>query len=103
MKQPMQPLLEVSHLTMRFGGVVAIDDFSMTVRPHEITSVIGPNGAGKTTLFSCLTGFYRPTAGSVTLQHPEHGAMRLESMPSHEVTRAGRIVRTFQTSACFRR
>jgi branched-chain amino acid transport system ATP-binding protein len=101
MNHPVQPLLEVSHLTMRFGGVVAIDDFSMTVRPREITSIIGPNGAGKTTLFSCLTGFYRPTAGSVTLQHPEHGAMRLESMPSHELTRTGRIVRTFQNIRLF--
>jgi len=101
MNHPVRPLLEVSHLTMRFGGVVAIDDFSMTVRPREITSIIGPNGAGKTTLFSCLTGFYRPTAGSVTLQHPEHGAMRLESMPGHELTRTARIVRTFQNIRLF--
>jgi len=101
MNQPVQPLLEVSHLTMRFGGVVAIDDFSMTVRAREITSIIGPNGAGKTTLFSCLTGFYRPTAGSVTLQHPERGAMRLENKPNHELTRTGRIVRTFQNIRLF--
>jgi branched-chain amino acid transport system ATP-binding protein len=97
----MQALLEVSHLTMRFGGVVAIDDFSMTIQPREITSIIGPNGAGKTTLFNCLTGFYRPTAGSITLQHPQRGPMRLERMPSHELARSGRIVRTFQNIRLF--
>ncbi len=94
-------LLEVDSLTMRFGGVVAIDDLSMTVQAREITSIIGPNGAGKTTLFNCLTGFYRPTSGKVTMQHPVHGAMRLERMPSHELARDAQILRTFQNIRLF--
>ena len=101
MSHATQALLEVNQLTLRFGGVVAIDDFTMTIRPREITSIIGPNGAGKTTLFNCLTGFYRPTAGSITLQHPQHGPMSLERMPSHELARSGRIVRTFQNIRLF--
>ena len=57
------PLLQVEHLTMRFGGLVAVDDLSFTARDREITAIIGPNGAGKTTVFNCLTGFYRPDVG----------------------------------------
>ena len=96
-------LLEVSHLTMRFGGVTAIDDLSMAVRSREITSIIGPNVAGKTTLFNCLTGFYRPTSGSITMQHPLHGAMRLERLPSHELARQAQVLRTFQNIRLFPR
>ena len=62
------PLLEVEHLTMRFGGLVAVDDVSFAARPREITAIIGPNGAGKTTVFNCLTGFYRPTVGRLALR-----------------------------------
>ena len=57
------PLIEVEHLTMRFGGLVAVDDVSFAARPREITAIIGPNGAGKTTVFNCITGFYKPTVG----------------------------------------
>ena len=57
------PLIEVEHLTMRFGGLVAVDDVSFIGRPREITAIIGPNGAGKTTVFNCITGFYKPTVG----------------------------------------
>jgi len=94
-------LLEVSHLTMRFGGVTAIDDLSMSVQAREITSIIGPNGAGKTTLFNCLTGFYRPTSGTVTMRHPRHGALQLECRPSHELARDAQILRTFQNVRLF--
>ena len=62
------PLIEVEHLTMRFGGLIAIDDVSFTARPREITAIIGPNGAGKTTVFNCITGFYKPTVGRLTLR-----------------------------------
>ncbi|HZJ12462.1 MAG TPA: ATP-binding cassette domain-containing protein, partial [Methyloceanibacter sp.] len=55
------PVLIVEHLTMRFGGLVAIDDVSFQVGRHDITALIGPNGAGKTTVFNCITGFYKPT------------------------------------------
>src|SRR5690606_2912653 len=64
------PLLEVEHLTMRFGGLVAVDDLSFTAYAGEITAIIGPNGAGKTTVFNCLTGFYPPSTGQLTLHHP---------------------------------
>lgn len=94
-------LLEVNQLTMRFGGVTAIDDLSMSVQARQITSIIGPNGAGKTTLFNCLTGFYRPTLGSVTMQHPLHGALRLERLPSHDLARSAQILRTFQNIRLF--
>ncbi|MDR0576481.1 MAG: ATP-binding cassette domain-containing protein [Candidatus Accumulibacter sp.] len=95
------PLLSVERLTMRFGGLAAIDDLSMDVPANRITAVIGPNGAGKTTFFNCLTGFYKPTAGSVRLNHPERGALRLESLPSHEVASLARVVRTFQNIRLF--
>ena len=62
------PLIEVEHLTMRFGGLVAVDDVSFAARPREITAIIGPNGAGKTTVFNCITGFYKPTVGRLTLR-----------------------------------
>lgn len=94
-------LLEVRDLTMRFGGVTAIDSLSMSIREREITSIIGPNGAGKTTLFNCLTGFYRPSSGSVTLRHPVRGLLRLERMPSHQLARDAQILRTFQNIRLF--
>jgi len=95
------PLLSVERLTMRFGGLAAIDDLSLDVPPGKITGVIGPNGAGKTTFFNCLTGFYKPTVGSVRLNHPARGLLRLEELPSHEVARTAQVVRTFQNIRLF--
>ena len=95
------PLLSVERLTMRFGGLAAIDDLSLDVPPGKITGVIGPNGAGKTTFFNCLTGFYKPTVGSVRLNHPERGVLRLEDLPSHQVARTAQVVRTFQNIRLF--
>jgi branched-chain amino acid transport system ATP-binding protein len=66
-----EALLSVEHLTMRFGGLVAIDDVSFQAADRRITAIIGPNGAGKTTVFNCLTGFYKPTVGRLTLHHPK--------------------------------
>ena len=60
-------LLDVENLTMKFGGLTAIDDLSFSAKKDHITSIIGPNGAGKTTVFNCLTGFYKATAGSMFL------------------------------------
>ena len=97
------PLLSVERLTMRFGGLAAIDDLSLDVPPRKITGVIGPNGAGKTTFFNCLTGFYKPTVGSVRLNHPERGVLRLEELPSHQVARTAQVVRTFQNIRLFPR
>ena len=62
-------LLRVEHLTMRFGGLLAIDDLSFDVGQGTITALIGPNGAGKTTVFNCITGFYKPSMGRLALRH----------------------------------
>jgi len=100
---PPAALLSVERLTMRFGGLLAIDDLSLDVAARRITGVIGPNGAGKTTFFNCLTGFYKPTVGSVRLNHPERGVLRLEDLPSHQVARTAQVVRTFQNIRLFPR
>ena len=67
-------VLRVEHLTMRFGGLVAVDDLSFDVQRGTITALIGPNGAGKTTVFNCITGFYRPTEGRLALQRGDPDA-----------------------------
>jgi len=97
----MSTLLSVRNLTMRFGGLTAIDDLSLEVPAGKITGIIGPNGAGKTTLFNCLTGFYKPTTGTLLLDHPKRGQLRLESMASHRVVRDANVVRTFQNIRLF--
>jgi branched-chain amino acid transport system ATP-binding protein len=93
------PLLEVRHLTMRFGGLVAIDDLSFTAHQGEITAIIGPNGAGKTTVFNCLTGFYKPTVGELTF-HADGGPLPLEQMEGFRIARRG-VARTFQNIRLF--
>jgi branched-chain amino acid transport system ATP-binding protein len=93
------PLLEVRHLTMRFGGLVAIDDLSLVARQREITAIIGPNGAGKTTVFNCLTGFYKPTVGQLTF-HADGHTLLLEQMEGFRIARAG-LARTFQNIRLF--
>ena len=97
----MSHILQVDNLTMRFGGLTAIGDLSFSAPARQVTSIIGPNGAGKTTLFNCITGFYKPTEGSVRLQHPVAGEMRLESLASHRVARDAQVVRTFQNIRLF--
>jgi len=94
-------LLTVEHLTMRFGGLIAVDDLSLAARRGAITALIGPNGAGKTTVFNCLTGFYKPTVGRITLAHPD-GPLLLEQMPDFRIARAG-VARTFQNVRLFPR
>jgi len=93
------PLIEVEHLTMRFGGLVAIDDVSFSAQPRQITAIIGPNGAGKTTVFNCITGFYKPTIGRLTL----HGDREylLERMLGHEIGQRAKVARTFQNIRLF--
>jgi len=96
-------LLEVEDLSMRFGGLVAVDGLSFTARAGEITALIGPNGAGKTTLFNCLTGFYRATSGRLLLHHPTRGDLRLERMEGFRVAAEAGVVRTFQNVRLFPR
>jgi len=92
-------LLDVAQLTMRFGGLTAVDSVSFQALEGQITALIGPNGAGKTTLFNCLTGFYKPTSGAMTL-HRKDGAMDLAGLPAHKIARLG-IARTFQNIRLF--
>jgi branched-chain amino acid transport system ATP-binding protein len=94
------PLLTVEHLSMRFGGLVAVDAVGFTAYDREITAIIGPNGAGKTTLFNCLTGFYKPTAGRLTLNRGGETFL-LERMQAHLIARRAGVARTFQNIRLF--
>ena len=96
----MSTLLAVNHLTMRFGGLTAIDDVSFKARNKEITAIIGPNGAGKTTIFNCLTGFYKPTVGELLL-HDDSLTHRLERLEDFVVAQKARVARTFQNIRLF--
>ena len=94
------PLLAVEHLTMRFGGLIAIDDLSFTAYRDEITAIIGPNGAGKTTVFNCLTGFYKPSAGHLAMN--VNGEIQLlERIEGFRIARRARVARTFQNIRLF--
>lgn len=94
-------LLTVEHLTMRFGGLVAIDDVSFAAQHGQITGVIGPNGAGKTTLFNCITGFYKPTVGRLTLRPRDGASHLLEQMEGFKIGQKARVARTFQNIRLF--
>ncbi len=118
-----QALLAVEHLTMRFGGLVAVNDLSFVAARGAITALIGPNGAGKTTVFNCITGFYKPTEGRLALIHGAadtwgelealtrrgnrslRGAggelFLLERMPEYLITQRARVARTFQNIRLF--
>jgi branched-chain amino acid transport system ATP-binding protein len=93
-------LLAVEHLSMRFGGLVAIDDVSFAAGDGEITAIIGPNGAGKTTVFNCLTGFYRPSIGRLALEQGGRTHF-LERMDGFRIARDAGIARTFQNIRLF--
>jgi ABC-type branched-subunit amino acid transport system ATPase component len=95
------PILKVEHLSMKFGGLVAIGDLSFEARRGEITALIGPNGAGKTTVFNCITGFYKPSEGMITLTGRHGGAFLLERMPDHAITAKAKVARTFQNIRLF--
>ena len=123
MDAPAAPLLTVEHLSMRFGGLVAIDGLSFSAARGEITAIIGPNGAGKTTVFNCITGFYKPTSGRIVLApggEPAAGQVDaltasgrrwrrgasatvflLERMPDYQIAARARIARTFQNIRLF--
>ncbi|HXZ00334.1 MAG TPA: ATP-binding cassette domain-containing protein [Stellaceae bacterium] len=93
-------LLEVEHLSMRFGGLLAVDDLSFAARGGEITAIIGPNGAGKTTVFNCLTGFYRASTGRLTLNRGARNFL-LERLDGFRIAREAGVARTFQNIRLF--
>ncbi|MEJ1161053.1 ABC transporter ATP-binding protein [Prosthecomicrobium sp. N25] len=118
-----RPLLKIEHLTMRFGGLVAVNDLTFTAGEGDITALIGPNGAGKTTVFNCITGFYKPTEGRIGLRHGDlsiwseidavtarsgrrmvrgqSGLYLLERMPDFQVSAHAKVARTFQNIRLF--
>jgi branched-chain amino acid transport system ATP-binding protein len=97
----MTTLVNIEGLSMRFGGLTAVDDVGFEVRTNEITAVIGPNGAGKTTLFNCLTGFYKPSSGAMRMTHSSGRSFALEKMEGYRIARDARVVRTFQNIRLF--
>ena len=94
-------ILNVDHLTMRFGGVVAVNDLSFEAERRKITALIGPNGAGKTTVFNCITGFYRPTSGAIRLTHDDGRSIQLERLNDFRIARQAKVARTFQNIRLF--
>jgi branched-chain amino acid transport system ATP-binding protein len=115
------PILKVEHLTMRFGGLIAVNDLSFSAGRGDITALIGPNGAGKTTVFNCITGFYKPTEGRMALIHPRPNIeaeieavtrsgsaymnrpsiFLLERLPDFRVSGEAKVARTFQNIRLF--
>ena len=93
-------LLEVSGLTMDFGGLRAIDNVGLDIFEGEIVALIGPNGAGKTTFFNCITGIYEPTAGDVRIHPPGASSRRINGMKPNRITALG-MARTFQNIRLF--
>jgi branched-chain amino acid transport system ATP-binding protein len=95
------PLLKVEHVTMRFGGLTAVNDLSFEAHKGQITALIGPNGAGKTTVFNCITGFYKPTEGMMTLSHDDGSQFLLERMADFRICWKAKVARTFQNIRLF--
>ncbi len=93
------PLLQAQGLSVRFGGVLAVNEVSFEVQPGEVFTLIGPNGAGKTTVFNLISRIYTPTSGSIRYSGPQ-GPLTLTDMPAHQVAGAG-IARTFQNIELF--
>ena len=94
-------ILSVDHLTMRFGGIVAVNDLSFTAGRRKITALIGPNGAGKTTVFNCVTGFYKPTGGTMRLAHDGGNEIALERLNDFRISKQAKVARTFQNIRLF--
>ncbi|SDH64671.1 ABC transporter ATP-binding protein [Propionivibrio dicarboxylicus] len=93
-------LLEVSGLTMDFGGLRAIDSVGLDIHAGEIVALIGPNGAGKTTFFNCVTGIYTPTAGDIVIAPPDGSSRRINGLKPNAITSLG-MARTFQNIRLF--
>ncbi|HWM81499.1 MAG TPA: ABC transporter ATP-binding protein [Pseudolabrys sp.] len=97
----MSAVLTVEHLSMRFGGLVAVNDLTFAAQRGEITALIGPNGAGKTTVFNCVTGFYKPTTGRIRMAREDGSEHLLERLPDFRIAREARVARTFQNIRLF--
>jgi branched-chain amino acid transport system ATP-binding protein len=95
------PILSVDRLSMRVGGIVAVNELSFDAERRKITALIGPNGAGKTTVFNCITGFYKPTSGAIQLTHDDGQAIRLERLNDFRIAKLARVARTFQNIRLF--
>jgi branched-chain amino acid transport system ATP-binding protein len=95
------PILTLDGLTMRFGGVVAVNGLEFTAERHRITALIGPNGAGKTTVFNCITGFYKPTSGAIRLTHDDGRNFQLERLNDFRISKQAKVARTFQNIRLF--
>ncbi|MET0904430.1 MAG: ABC transporter ATP-binding protein [Tardiphaga sp.] len=93
-------ILSVENLTMRFGGIIAVNDLSFTAERGKISALIGPNGAGKTTVFNCITGFYKPTSGTIRLRHTEQ-EWQLERLNDFRIAKVAKVARTFQNIRLF--
>lgn len=89
------PLLELENVTKQFGGLVAVKDVNLQVKPREIVSIIGPNGAGKTTVFNLITGIYTPTSGDIRLLGKSIKGMKPESIVVEGITRTFQNIRLF--------
>lgn len=94
-------ILQVDHLTMRFGGLIAINNLSFGAKRGDITAIIGPNGAGKTTVFNCITGFYKPTEGMIALNRADGAQFFLEQLRDHDISAHANVARTFQNIRLF--
>ncbi|UZE51430.1 ABC transporter ATP-binding protein [Rhodopseudomonas sp. P2A-2r] len=93
-------ILSVENLSMRFGGIVAVNELSFAAERGKITALIGPNGAGKTTVFNCITGFYKPSGGSIRLSH-DGAEFRLERLNDFRISKVAKVARTFQNIRLF--
>ncbi|MCG6207181.1 ABC transporter ATP-binding protein [Rhodopseudomonas sp. HC1] len=94
-------ILRVDGLTMRFGGIVAVNELSFAAQRGKITALIGPNGAGKTTVFNCITGFYKPSGGKISLIHQDGATHRLDKLNDFRITKIAKVARTFQNIRLF--
>jgi branched-chain amino acid transport system ATP-binding protein len=94
-------ILSVDHLSMCFGGIVAVNDLTFSAERREITALIGPNGAGKTTVFNCITGFYKPSSGTMKLTHGGGAEIRLERLNDFRISKLAKVARTFQNIRLF--
>ena len=95
------PILSVDRLSMRFGGIVAVNELSFDAERRKITALIGPNGAGKTTVFNCITGFYKPSSGAMRITHDDGHAIQLERLNDFRISKQAKVARTFQNIRLF--